>query len=70
MTLSLTNQLNHKLKNTYRPVVNPVGSADAKLLPAPRLLGVVSDKIGVTSVALPCTHTHRKHPWSGHMFVN
>jgi len=36
--------------------VNPVGSADAKLVPAPRLLGVASDKIGVTSVAFACTH--------------
>jgi len=42
----------------YKPVVNPVGRADAKLLPAPRLLGVSSDRIGVISVFAFIHHKH------------
>ena len=46
---------------THRRPVNPVGSADAKLLPAPILLGVASDRIGVTSVAVAFPFKQHKH---------
>jgi len=52
--------LRQQTGNTKRPV-NPVGSADAKLLPAPRLLGVARDRIGVTNVAVAFDFTHHIH---------
>jgi len=48
--------------------VNPVGSADGKLLPAPRLLGVASDKIGVTNVVFPWTWHKRVQDTFGNSF--